>query len=1004
MTNAFQMPEILDIIEQSGLKKIDRNKHFHVNFKSLMSYRIDKILMVCSLYDYYTIVEDDHLQEAIFNEYLEMNLYYAPHITRAYSAESALSLLKEERFDLIILTLRLGDMEVNKFCEKVKKEIPGVPAVLLASQSRELHMLMEKGKLSNVDKIFIWSGDRRIFLAIIKHFEDLYNAPSDCLESGITNIILVEDSPLFYSSYLPLIYTEVMKQTQQLIAEGKNSAEKMLRQRARPKILHAESFEQALRFFDRFKESLLGIITDMKFKMNGSVKELAGVELIRHVKKEIPLLPVALQSSQSDKENTADELGVTFIDKNSRTLLMDLSEFMKNNFGFGDFIFRMPDGTEIQRAKNLREFRDRLKYIPDECLLYHSRQNHFSYWLIARTEFVLANLFRPVSISQFKSVTELRHRLIDLVTDQLIEGQRGTITVYSRANYRDDSRFMMIGEGSLGGKARGLAFIDRILKDHLEHDLFPDVKISIPKSIVIGTDVFTKFMEHNNLYKVALKNLPDEQILRAFLNSDIPAIVLGDLRELLKHIRFPLAVRSSSLLEDAMYQPFAGIYATIMIPNSSVNLEIRFKNLVQAIKYVYASTFSRSAKNYIEATGNRIEEEKMAVILQEVVGNRYGHYYYPQISGVARSFNYYPFGKAKPKDGVVNLALGLGKTIVEGEKSLQYSPAYPKVYPQFGSTKDYFNKSQTKFWALDIASEMAQKKPGEDQYLAKLGISDAEKHKTLNYIASTYSAQNDMLYQGVMRQGPRVITYAPILKSNIVPLNEVVKLLLRISEAAMNSPVEIEFALKMPKDEPLPCQFGFLQVRPMVKSEGTVKINFDTIDNENILFKSENALGNGTFEMNTILYVKPETFDPAKTRMIAEEINRINKQLLADNKFYLLIGPGRWGSSDPWLGIPVDFSYIAGAQVIVETTLPQMNVDPSQGSHFFQNMTSFKIAYFTVRDYGSGSGEGIDWNWLAEQPAMNESHFLRLVRLDNPLIIKVDGQSGKGVALKKQNI
>ncbi len=989
--------ELLEVLESNGFVPAGGNGN-RLEFKDLMKFRIEKILLVCSFYDYYTIVDDGHLQEALFNEYLELNLYYAPHITRAFSGESARKMLEEDEFDLVIVTLRLGDMELPEFAEEIKSEYPGLPLVLLASHSRELETQIRHGRLDAIDKIFIWSGDRKIFLAIIKQFEDVRNAPHDCLDHGVTTIVLVEDSPTFYSAYLPLIYTEVMKQSQKLIEEGRNSAEKLLRQRARPKILHARNYEEAKEFIETYRDSLLGVITDMKFDIGGRQDPRAGVRLIEETRRNLDKLPILLQTSQIEQKDIAEKYDVAFLDKNSRTLLIELREFMKKNFGFGDFIFRMPDGRKIKSAKNLRELRDNIKYIPVESLLYHARQNHFSHWLIARTQFELAYRIRPVHISQFDNADELRKYLVATLSEQMRSERRGVITVFSRNEYDSSHIFQMIGEGSLGGKARGLAFIDKILKNYLSGDHFPGVEISIPRTIVLGTDVFTQFMENNDLYRTAVQNMPDEQIVREFLRADLPPTVLGDLREILNHARFPIAVRSSSLLEDAVYQPFAGIYATVMIPNSNNNLQVRFHNLVQAIKYVYASTFFRNAKNYIEATGNRIEEEKMGVILQEVVGAFRGNYYYPHFSGVAKSYNYYPFGKAKPKDGVVNLALGLGKTIVDGGVSLQYSPEYPNVYPQFGSRKDLFDKSQTKFWALDMQSDIIRKNPHEDQHLEQLSIQKAEQHEMLNFLASTYSADNDMIYEGITRKGPRILNFAPILKSGVVPLNQILQLLLKMSEVAMNSPAEIEFAVILGRDRPLPAKFGFLQVRPMVKPESNIDIDLGQLENGRIILHSKSALGNGLYELDYILFVKYENFNAAKTRQIGEEINRINLKLLKEKKNYLLIGPGRWGSSDPWLGIPVQFSYISGAQVIVETQMPHMSVDPSQGSHFFHNMTSFKIAYITMERYDHE--KDIDWRWINSQPTEYESEFLKLVRTENPIEIKVDGQTGQCVVLK----
>ena len=995
--NLYQ-DELIKVIEDSGLRKYVAGTQYKLEFKDLMRFRVDKILLVCSLYDYYIIVDDGHLQEAIFSEYLELNLHYAPHITHTYSGESALKYLKTEEFDLVITSLRLGDMELHDFAKQVKINYKDIPLVLLASQSRELSMLEHKKKLDYIDKTFIWSGDRKVFLAIIKLLEDEKNAINDCYEHGVPVIILVEDSPMFYSAYLPLIYTELLRQTQILIEESRNSAEKLLKQRARPKILHAETYEQFLNYFNKYQKNILGIITDMKFKKDNVLDENAGEFLISKVKNEIPQLPILLQTSQDEKKEIAEKLHVGFANKNSRTLLMELREFMNRNFGFGDFIFTFPDGTEIIRARSLKELRDRIKYIATESLLFHSKNNHFSMWLIARTYFVLAYKLRPIHINQFMSPQELRDYLVNEITEQLIEEQRGVVSSFSRDEFDSEKVFQIIGDGSLGGKARGLAFIDKVLKNYVKHDYFKDVSISIPKTIVIGTDVFSQFIEGNDLYHLALQNIPNERVIHEFLKGSFPATVLGDLREIVKKIHYPLAIRSSSLLEDAMYQPFAGIYDTVMIPNSSIDIEVRFSNMLQAIKLVYASTFSKNAKNYIEATGNRIEEEKMGVIIQEVVGRKYDHYYYPHFSGVARSYNYYPFGKATTKDGIVSLAIGLGKSIVDGGTCLQYSPAYPGICPQFATRKDYFSKSQNKYWALDLTSDIVRKTPKEDMHLSELSISDAESHHTLNFLASTYSNDNDMLYEGIHRTGPRIINFAPILKSEVFPLNKIVKLLLKMCEVSMNCPVEIEFAVVLGSNGEPTGEFRFLQVRPMVKPEGIIEINFDNIVPENLFLRTDMALGNGIYNIDRVLYVKPSAFDPAKTRLIAEEINPINQKLLREDKSYMLIGPGRWGSSDPWLGIPVNFSYISAANVIVEAPMPHMVVDPSQGSHFFQNMTSFKIAYLTLKN---GQLENsLDWAWLELQETLHETEFLKLVKLSSPLQARVDGQSGRGVIIK----
>ncbi len=970
-----------------------------LDFRDLMRFRINNILLVSSLYDYYTLVEDGQLTEAIFNEYTELNLHYAPHIVRVNSGEAALRLLESQDFDLVISMLRLGDMDLASFCTSVKRQHPEIPMVLLSFPSAEFEMFLKTIDTTCFDNVFVWSGDRKLFLALIKLFEDLRNAPVDCLEFGVRTILLVEDSPWFYSSYLPLMYADLIQQVQDLIEEGKNFADKLLRQRARPKIFLARSFEEAVAFYEKYRRTMLGIIADMTFPGAGNDEEPAGLKLARLVRADNPELPILVQSSNTELRLEIEREGMSFVDKNSRMLLQSLSDFMKDNFGFGDFIFRMPDGSEVTRARNLRELRERLHLVPDACLEFHASRDHFSNWLKARTRFELSNRLKPVKVTQFPSIDELRAYLIMAINEQLVQDQKGVISDFARGEYDAEDTFLRIGSGSLGGKGRGLAFTDNLLRKYLEPDYFPNMRISIPRTIVLGTDVFAEFVEQNDLLSVAVQNVSDQEILRAFLHADLPPTILGDLRAILDKARFPLAIRSSSLLEDAMYQPFAGIYATIMIPNSSPDISVRFHNLLQAIKYVFASTYFRQAKNYIEATSNRIEEEKMAVIIQEMVGTRHGRYFYPRVSGVARSFNYYPFGKATQKDGVVNLALGLGKTIVDGGTSLQFSPAYPTVYPQFGTTRDLFHNSQLKFFALDLQSDIIRKYPREDQNLAELELKDAEAHGTLTHVASTYSGQDDRLYEGMSRSGPRILTFAPILKSEIIPLNQVIKLLVNMCETAVNAPVEIEFAVRLGSGTPLPAEFSFLQLRPMVKQESGANLDIEALPGEQLLFRCEKALGNGISRVRDIVYVKPDTFDAMKTREMVGEISAINHSLLHERRSYLLIGPGRWGSSDPSLGIPVVFSDISAARAIVETTLPNMIIDPSQGSHFFQNLTSFRIAYFTLRHYNEE--HAIDWSWLDSLDCIEETRHTRHVRPPEDITILVDGHTGNGAVLKQ---
>ncbi|HOJ03717.1 MAG TPA: PEP/pyruvate-binding domain-containing protein [Bacteroidota bacterium] len=970
-----------------------------LDFKDLMRVRVNNILLVSSLYDYYTVVEDGQLTEALFNEYSELNLHYAPHITRVSSGEEALRLMESRDFDLVLSMLRLGDMDLASFCATMKHAHPDIPLFLLSFQSAEFDLFLKSADTARFDNVFIWAGDRTLFLAIIKLYEDVRNAPVDCLEFGVRSIMLVEDSPWFYSSYLPLIYAELITQVQALIEEGRNFADKLLRQRARPKILLARNYEEASQLLRRYGETMLGVISDLSFERGGATDPRAGLLLAREARGVNPELPILIQSSSIDLRQEIEHEGLAFVDKGSRVLLQELSDFMTRNFGFGDFVFRLPDGTEVSRARSIREMRERLRYIPGPSLEYHAQRDHFSNWLRARTRFQLADKLKPVKVSAFADLEELRSYLLSAITEHLVQDQKGVIQDFSRNDYDLEHTFVRIGSGSLGGKGRGLAFTDNLLRKYLSKDFFPDLRISIPRTIVLGTDVFSQFVEQNHLLDLAVQNLPDSEILRAFLHADLPPTVLGDVRAILEKARFPLAVRSSSLLEDAMYQPFAGIYATVMIPNSSHDPSVRFHNLTQAIKYVYASTYFKAARNYIEATANRIEEERMAVVIQEIAGDRHGRYFYPHVSGVARSFNYYPFGKAKQKDGVVNLALGLGKTIVDGGTSLQYSPAYPAVYPQFGTTKDLFNNSQLKFFALDLESDVVRKYPREDQNLVLLGLADAEAHGTLEHIASTYSGQDDRLYEGISRSGPRVITFAPILKSNILPLNEAVRLLVSMCETAVNCPVEIEFAVRLGAGAAAPAEFSFLQLRPMVKQEGGVTVDLGAIPREALLFRSEQALGNGSTRLRHIIYVKPESFDAMRTRAMVREISAMNQVLLRARTPYLLIGPGRWGSSDPSLGIPVGFSDISSAGAIAETSLPNMIIDPSQGSHFFQNLTSFRISYFTLRHYNEQ--HSIDWEWLEALELVEETPHCRHVLAPEDIEIIVNGQTGEGGAVKR---
>lgn len=990
--------ELREIIESAGIVRTE-DPTLDLDFKDLMRFRISNILLVSSRYDFYTLVDDGQLTEAIFSEYVDLNLHYAPHITRVYSGESALELIQDQTFDLVITMSRLGNMDLKFFCSAVKRIDPDLPLVLLAYQSRELQILLDRGSLSMFDRVFIWSGDRKLFLAVIKIFEDIKNAPVDCAQFGVRAIILVEDSPQFYSSYLPLIYTELIKQGQALLEEGKNFSDKMLRQRARPKILHATSYEDAKRFYRHYKECLLGVITDLSFLQDGVETERAGLNFIRELREDSIDLPILVQTSQPEWEDRIRSYHVSFVDKGSRSLLQDVRAFMMDNFGFGDFVFHTPDGVEVDRASNLRELQQKLRTVPEESLLYHASRDQFSNWLMARTRFRLANQIKPVKIDRFTSTEELRAYIIRTIDQFMGQDSRGIITDFSPEVLDEHFTFLRIGTGSMGGKARGLAFIDTILKTYLQPEYIPEVQVTIPRTIVLCTEVFAEFVATNDLFDFVLEGPSDAHIVERFLAAPFPESYMENLRAIVAADPIPLAIRSSSLLEDTLYQPFAGIYATIMLPNCHPDVEVRLQHLMQAVRYVYASTYFHGARNYIEATGHRLEEEQMAIIIQQAAGQKHDQHFYPHYSGVARSHNYYPFASARPSDGVVDMALGLGKTIVDGGVCLQFCPAVPSVLPQFPDRKSFFSNSQHSFYAIDLHGDYEESMPSEDQYLRQLEIKDAEKHGTLQYLASTYSSENDALYEGVFREGPRILNFAPILQSEVLPLARVLRLLMQLCETAMNCPVEIEFAGVIHDGGTVTSDFSFLQVRPMVKEEGSFEIDMDAIPKEHILLQSESVLGNGVYRLHDIVYMKPEAFDPARTTIMAEEVDRINKTLRSLNRPYLLIGPGRWGSSDPWLGIPVKFPSISGAHAIVETSLPNMLPDPSQGSHFFQNLTSFRIAYFTTRHYRSA--DAIDWTWLQQQCIEQELVYTRHVHCTELVEIRVDGRTGRGIVLKQ---
>lgn len=969
--------------------------HF-CGFHSLMAVRVQNILLVSSLYDSFILEEEGLLTELLTSEYVDLHLSSAPRVARASTAAEALDYLKSRPVDLVLTMTRLAEMRLPDFAKAVKEMHPELPVIVLASENRELARRPELVECPHIDRVFVWNGDARILLAIVKFVEDQLNVEHDTRYGDVRVIILVENSVRFYSSYLPLIYEEIVKLTQALIAEGINPMNRLLRMRARPKILLADTFEKAWELFTRYGDYVLGVISDVGFPKNGRLDEQAGLELVKLIREKSPLLPLLIQSSDARHEAPARELQAYFLNKHSPSLLPDLRTFLLDYLGFGDFIFSTPDGREVARAGDMASFEQALAAIPDECLLYHAKNNHFSNWLMARTEFALAARIRPRKVSDFTTIEEIRRYLLDSLAEFRERAQSGVITDFSPARLDTPIAFTRIGGGSIGGKARGLAFINALIRRYELRHRFENVRIAVPRSVALSTDVYDEFLTANKLHRVVNSGMHDAAVARAFSKARLPDAVLRDLTALLDQIRCPLAVRSSSLLEDSHGQPFAGVYTTHMIPNNHQDWQTRLEQLSLAIKLVYASVFFHGARRYLEIAGRHSEEEKMAVIIQEMVGSPHGDRFYPTFSGVARSYNYYPIDPMSPEDGVAEVALGLGKTVVEGGQSLMFSPALPQMLPQYPDANSLAAHSQRLFYALDLGHPAVYPAPDASANLVQLDLAAAEADGTLEPVGSVYCPENDRVYDGVHRPGTRVVNFAHILKSDVFPLAEILRLLLEVGREGLACPVEIEFAVDMSAK---PVQFGFLQIRPIVSRRGDEEIELGEIDPKHAVCFSPQALGDGYFsDIRDVVYVRPETFDKAKTCEIAEEIARLNETLMRERRHCVLIGPGRWGSSDRWLGIPVTWEQISSAQLIVETTFEDFIITPSQGTHFFQNLTSFGIGYLTVHQI---LREGfIDWNWLATQTRVYESLYLRHVRAVAPLDVVLNGRLRQGAVFK----
>jgi CheY-like chemotaxis protein len=990
------MQDFGKILEQQGALN-----RFQI-FQNLMRYRVRDVLLVSSLYDSFILEEDGHLYEMILSGYHEFNLSQAPRLTRASNGREAIRLIEESgHFDLIVTTLNLGDMQALELAKEIRGRHPSLPMVLLTYENRELNELIKNYDISDFDKVFIWQGDHRILLSIIKYVEDRMNVDEDTKSVGVQSIIVIEDNVNFYSSFLPIIYSELFKHSQSLISEGINVADKLMRMRARPKILLCSTYEEAEDYYEKYEEYILGVISDIEFPRKRMNDREAGIRFARKVRESYFDIPVLLQTDSSEYEEVARDLGASVLLKASPTLLRDLQRFMVESLSFGDFIFRMPDGREVARASDIRSLEKVLALVPEESLRFHAEKNHFSNWLKTRTEFWLAHKLRPRRVSDFKSLESVRQHLIYSLREFRKQRYLGTISDFDPETFYSSSDFARIGRGSLGGKARGLAFANSIIKSFKLADFFDDIKISVPPSLVLATDIFDRFLELNDLKDFAIRCKDDEELRSVFLAADFPAEVVNSLKLFLNLITDPLAVRSSSLLEDSRYLPFAGIYSTYMLPNNNIDDEIRLKNLLDAIKLVYASTYGELAKGYIRATPYRLEEEKMGVLIQKLAGAKYGDRFYPNISGVVRSHNFYPTAPMKANDGIAAVGLGLGRIVIEGESTIRFCPKYPRHVIQFSDVKDTLDYSQKDFYALNLNDSVTDPEDYEELKLIKYDLETAEKDGTLAYVGSTYSVENNVITDGLSRSGPRVVTFAPILKNRLFPLPEILNMIMEMGSWGMNSPVEIEFAVNLNTPKGRSKEFAFLQIRPLVKSHEADELNVDDVEQDRLICQSPQVLGNGLInDIYDIVVVDRDRFDRSKSVEVAEEVAKYNSKLFSEDIPYLLIGVGRWGSADSWLGIPVTWDQISGARVIVETGFKGFKVVPSQGSHFFQNITSFMVGYFTVNSYFKGGF--VDWEWLNRQEAVSKMNFTRHLRFKRPVTIKMNGHNHRGIIIKPE--
>ncbi len=985
---------------QRFLNKQNANRDI---FHDLMPFRVKDILLVATLYDAFSIEKEGRFGEHILGEYQQLHLSFIPRVTGVTSLEEAIELLRSQHFDLVILMIGNDIRTPLGIAGKVKKDFPYIPIYVLINNEKDIPRLKEFPMChSLVDQLFVWTGDSKIFFAMVKHLEDKVNVAHDTKIGLIKVILLVEDSPRYYSKYLPFLYTIVMEHTQRLIDEvSTDDIFKILRRRARPKILLATNYEQALSIVNIYGEDLLCLMTDVRFEKGGIMNDTAGFQLVLQVHSQLKGLPVIIQSTDPGNMQKAFELKAFFINKNSETLPQDIESFIKHHLGFGNIIYKDSTGKTIAEARSLKEFEEHIDTLPVESLIYHGKRNHFSLWLMARGEIKIAKMLYPVKVTDFNTPAEFRNYLKFVIRKYRNETDVGKVLNFEEASIPDRYNIVSIGSGALGGKGRGLAFINTMIYNLNFGEILPSLNIRTPVTMVIGTDEFEIFMKKNNHTELISSGQSYDNIKDSFLASELSYNLEKKLRAVLKTLKSPLAVRSSSSLEDSSSHPFSGIFTTYILPNNHSDFNVRLKQLTEAIKLVYASVFSDHARSYFEAVNFRIEDEKMAIVIQELVGNAFGDYYYPHISGTAQSYNYYPFSHMKPEDGFAVIAVGLGQYVMEGDKAYRFSPKYPDS--DINTPKELLKSTQVNFYALNMKNdELPVLKTGENATLASLEISEAEKHGTLNHSVSVYDIDNDRIFPGLDTYGPRILNFANILKYEHVPLAKAIELILDVGKEAMGSPIEIEFAVDLNKDENGRATFYLLQIKPLLGSADDYQIDQQKLNKDRIVLIAEKSMGNGKIDdIRDVIYVDPDKFDKTKTCEMVAEIDRLNYKMRQEGKKYVLIGPGRWGTRDKFIGIPVAWPQISNAKVIVETSLEDFPLDASLGSHFFHNVTSMNVGYFTIQNI-SGN-DYIHWDILRKQTVVNQTGFFNHIRFNDPLTIVMDGKKRMSVIMMNGN-